>query len=126
MTRYVNNDKQSYDYRPVVKLTFAVGYALFKENPHVSHFINVFLYFLLCLLLYVVLKNLMGNYHQWLPLMIIILFAAHPAHSEVVVSLKNRDELLGMTGALAAWYMIFGNFQRADYYSMLAQQGETK
>ena len=72
-TRYVNNDRQSYDYRPVVKLSFALEYALFKENPHVSHFINVLLYFFVCVLLYIILKMLLHKYHPWLPLMIIIL-----------------------------------------------------
>ncbi len=105
-TRYVSNEEQNYDYRPVVKLSFALEYALFKDNPHAGHLINVLLYFLLCFLLFVILKLLLQKYHPWLPWMIIMLFAAHPVHTEVVASLKNRDELLSMLGALATWYLI--------------------
>ena len=105
-TRYVSNEEQNYDYRPVVKLSFALEYSLFKDNPHAGHLINVLLYFLLCFLLFVILKLLLHKYHPWLPWMIIMLFAAHPVHTEVVASLKNRDELLSMLGALATWYLI--------------------
>ncbi|HNW69055.1 MAG TPA: glycosyltransferase family 39 protein [Bacteroidales bacterium] len=115
-TRYVSNDEQNYDYRPVVKLSFALEYALFKDNPHASHFINVLLYFLLCFLLFVILKLLLQQYHPWLPLMIIILFAAHPVHTEVVASLKNRDELLSMIGALATWYFIIEFVDNRKWY----------
>jgi len=115
-TRYVNNDEQNYDYRPVVKLSFALEYAMFKDNPHVSHFVNVLLYFLLCFLLFVILKLLLNKYHPWLPLMIIVLFAAHPVHTEVVASLKNRDEILSMIGALATWYLIIKFVDNRKWY----------
>lgn len=118
-TRYVSNDEQNYDYRPVVKLSFALEYALFKDNPHVSHFVNVLLYFLLCFLLFVILKLLLNKYHPWLPLMIVLLFAAHPVHTEVVASLKNRDELLSMLGALATWYFIIKYVDNRKWYWLL-------
>jgi len=119
-TRYVSNDEQNYDYRPVVKLSFALEYAVFKDNPHVGHLINVLLYFLLCFLLFVILKLLLQKYHPWLPLMIIILFAAHPVHTEVVASLKNRDELLSMLGALATWYLIIKYMDTRKWYLLPA------
>ncbi len=103
-SHYVETDQQSYDYRPVVKTTFALEFAIFKLNPYISHLVNVLLYFVLCLILYGILKLLLRNYHPWLPMMICVLFAAHPLHAEVVASLKNRDELLSMLFSLAAWY----------------------
>jgi len=115
-TRYVSNEEQNYDYRPVVKLSFALEYALFKDNPHAGHLINVLLYFLLCFLLFVILKLLLHKYHPWLPWMIIMLFAAHPVHTEVVASLKNRDELLSMLGALATWYLIIRYIDTRKWY----------
>lgn len=104
-TRYYVNARQNYDYRPMVKLGFAIEYALFGSNPHISHFINVILYFFLCLLLYLILKKLLRSYHPWLALAATLLFLAHPVHTEVVASLKNRDELLSMMGTAAAWYL---------------------
>ncbi len=118
-THYVNNAQQSYDYRPVVKLSYAIEYVLFKGNPHISHFINVFLYFLLCIFLYFVLKKLLYKYNSWLPVIICILFAAHPVHTEVVASLKNRDELLSMIGAIATWFFIIKYTDAKKWYHLV-------
>jgi len=40
-----------------------------------------------------ILRRLFRNYHYLFPFFITLLFAAHPIHTEVVASLKNRDEL---------------------------------
>ena len=83
------------DYRPIVLTSFAVEYQLFGEHPHVSHFINVLLYSLCLLVLYIFLSRTLQlqQVNRYLPLIIVILFAVHPLHTEVVASLKNRDEL---------------------------------
>jgi tetratricopeptide (TPR) repeat protein len=101
-TRYASNPKQNYEYRPVVKITFAIEHSLFNGNPHVSHFINVLLYLALCFFLYMLLRKLLRSYHPWIPLLATVLFAVHPIHTEVVASLKNRDEILSLLGSLSA------------------------
>lgn len=93
-SRYYQSSLQNYDYRPVVLTSFAIEYQLFKQNPEVSHFINILLYAATCLLLFSLLSGLLKSYHVIFPLLITLLFAAHPLHTEVVDSLKNRDELL--------------------------------
>lgn len=100
-------DKQgyAYDYRPVVLATFAVEYTLFGANPHVSHFFNVLLYALLCVLLYVTLRLLFRDYNPLLALLATLLFAAHPIHTEVVASIKNRDEMLSLAGGTGALFL---------------------
>ncbi len=103
-THYANTAKQNYEYRPIVKLSFAIEYALFKESPHVSHFFNVFLFFILCLVMYLLLAKLLINYHPLIPLLTVVLFAVHPIHTEVVASLKNRDEILCLIGGLLSIY----------------------
>lgn len=93
----VNNDDGSpmrFGYRPVPKATFALEHQFFGNAPHVSHFINVLLYGLLLIVLFGLLKRLMRKKHPLFLFFIILLFAAHPAHTEVVASLKNRDEIL--------------------------------
>ena len=82
------------DYRPIVKLTFAIEYGLWGEKPHRSHAINVLLYFWISTLLFFILKRILKNYNILFPFLITLLFMAHPVHTEVVASLKNRDELL--------------------------------
>jgi len=85
---------QNTDYRPIVKLTFALEYQLWGERPGVSHGINVLIYFFISILLFFILKSLLKNYNVLFPFLITVVFMAHPVHSEVVASLKNRDEML--------------------------------
>ncbi|MEI6124792.1 MAG: tetratricopeptide repeat protein [Bacteroidota bacterium] len=115
-THYANNPKQNYEYRPIVKLTFAIEYALFKDNPHVSHFINVLLYFLLCVILYLLLRKLLKSYHPWIPLLAVALFVAHPVHTEVVASLKNRDEILCLIGAFLSLHLFVKFVETRKWY----------
>lgn len=103
MTRY-SEGKLKYEYRPVVKTTFAIEYQFFNGNPHVSHLVNILLYALTCLLLLKVLRKLFPAFHPLFHFITVMLFAAHPVHTEVVASLKNRDEMLSFLGCLATLY----------------------
>ncbi|MES2621102.1 MAG: hypothetical protein V4615_09630, partial [Bacteroidota bacterium] len=93
---FENKEGYKYEYRPIVLVSFAIEHSIFGEHAHVSHFINVLLYGLLCMLLFIVLKDLLHQYNILLPLIITLLFAAHPIHTEVVASIKNRDEILSL------------------------------
>ncbi len=92
--------QHSYGYRPIAKATYAVEWSLFGGNPHVSHFINLLLYALTGLLLFSLLQKLLKGYNIWLPFLTVLFFMVHPLHTEVVASLKNREELLSFLGAL--------------------------
>lgn len=101
-SRYIESSTQNYGYRPVTLTTFAIEYGLFGAKPFVSHFINLALYILTCLLIFKILRTLFKNYHWFLPLSITILFIIHPIHTEVVDNVKSRDEILGFLFALLA------------------------
>lgn len=92
----------SFGYRPIVKTTFAIENEVFGNAPHVSHFINLILYVLVLLVLFQLLSKLLKNYNRLFPLLVVLIFAAHPVHTEVVGSLKNRDELLAFLFAFLA------------------------
>lgn len=92
-TRYATGNA-NFDYRPVVKTSFAIEQQIWGDNPFLSHLINLLLYFFVCLLLFRLLQKYLVGYDQIFILFAVILFAAHPIHTEVVASLKNRDELL--------------------------------
>lgn len=92
--------QHNYGYRPIAKATYAIEWQFFGENPHVSHFINVLLYALTGILLFRLLRRLLGNFHILFPFLTVMLFLAHPLHTEVVASLKNREELLSFAGGL--------------------------
>jgi tetratricopeptide (TPR) repeat protein len=99
-TTYAIDKKASYEYRPIVKVTYAIEHEIFGINPHISHFINILIYvFCSCLLFYVLLKLLPG-YHYVFSLSVVLIFLVHPIHSEVVMSLKNRDGMLSFIGCL--------------------------
>lgn len=99
-------------YRPLSLVTFAIEYAFFGENPHLSHFLNMLLYALMVLLAYRVLRNMFRTDEgkPWLDdalLVALALYALHPLHTEVVANIKGRDEILALGFALlamqAAW-----------------------
>src|SRR4029078_8651082 len=89
-------------YRPFTLLSFAVEKDLFGNKPAAAHFINVLIYALLLLVVYKLLTKLFPETSYQLLIMIALLYLVHPVHSEVVASVKSRDELLaGLFGFLA-------------------------
>jgi hypothetical protein len=81
-------------YRPLSLITFAIEYEFFQNAPHVHHFTNVLFFATSCVILFLVMHALLGNVHQFIPLCVTLLFAAHPIHTEVVANIKSRDEIL--------------------------------
>lgn len=86
------------DYRPVALISYALEYQFFGKSPHTSHLINIILYAICLIVIYNILTSVLGlqKIHTWLPLIITIFYAIHPTHTEVVNSLKNRDELFSL------------------------------
>ncbi|TXB64201.1 tetratricopeptide repeat protein [Vicingus serpentipes] len=110
-SRYSTDDKQSYDYRPVVIASFAIEKQFFNKLPpfqtkeqkkkkdkltqaNISHFVNVLLYALTGVILLIVLQKILYEQSIIVPLAITLLFMLHPLHTEVVSSIKNRDEII--------------------------------
>jgi tetratricopeptide (TPR) repeat protein len=93
---YSSSHNKVFEYRPVVHISFALEHTLFGRNPHASHFINIILYVIIVLQIYMIFKNVfhLEQIHVLLPLLISGFYAIHPSHTEVVASLKNREELL--------------------------------
>jgi len=111
--------KQEYEYRPMVIASFAIEKQLFGKLPasqtkqekekkdlltqaNISHFINLLLYILTCILLYSLLQHIFKDYNLLLPLVITLLFIVHPLHTEPVVNIKSRDELFMQLGIILA------------------------
>ena len=94
-------------YRPLSLVTFAIEWQLFGENPGVSHFINILLYALTGMILWQLLMRFRAEESNvWflsLPLVVVLLFLAHPLHTEVVANIKGRDDIMALLGALLAW-----------------------
>lgn len=101
-TLYSSEDNKSFGYRPLIRSSFAIEYQFFGKNPYISHLFNVSFYLIIILLLFKILRRLLRDYHYLFPFIITLLFAAHPIHTEVVASLKNRDELFTLLFGLLA------------------------
>src|SRR5690606_6143813 len=84
----------AYGYRPMVHLSFALEHDIFGETPGAGHFINVILFALSVILFFKLLVKWLGEKNIMYAAIATVLFAVHPIHTEVVASLKNRDEIL--------------------------------
>lgn len=109
-TIYAEESGMTYGYRAMVRASFALEYqftAGLDSHPYISHFISILLYILAVLLLYKVLRRLLAGYNLWFPFLITVLFMAHPTHTEVVASLKNRDMILNFIFSfMAIWQFL--------------------
>ncbi len=90
---YMVNGK-GYDYRPIVMISFALEHRIIGESAAGSHLVNLILYFFVCLAVYHFLRRLLGEENKLILYAALLIFVLHPIHSEVILSLKNRDELL--------------------------------
>lgn len=99
---YSDNSGYKYEYRPIVLVSFAIEHSIWGDNPFMSHLVNVLLYSLACILLLYVLILLLNDVNRFIPILITVLFAAHPIHTEVVASIKNRDEILVLLFCLSS------------------------
>ena len=82
----------SYGYRPMSLITYNITYTLFGENVMLHHLINLMFYLMLIAMFWQVLSYFIEDTKYLL--FIVLLFAVHPLHTEVVANLKSRDILL--------------------------------
>ena len=116
---YSDNMGYSYEYRPVVLTSFAIEHQFFGDKPAVSHFLNVLLYVLTVFILFKLLRKLLHAYSYWYSVLVVLLFIVHPLHSEVVASIKNRDEVLALLGALGAWWFALGFSEKGKWWQAM-------
>ncbi len=109
-THYFNKGKINYGYRPITKATFAIEQGLWGKIPFISHLINVMLYAFLGMLIFHFLRKILKDIPSVFPFLIVFIFMAHPTHTEIVASLKNREELIifitGILMLLFVWKYI--------------------
>jgi tetratricopeptide (TPR) repeat protein len=100
---YFNDGKLSFDYRPVASITFAIEKEFFGNDPHVSHVDNLIFYIIAVLLVLSLMTEVFAL--DIVPAFLIALFfAVHPAHTEVVISIKNREEILSFIFCLLSFF----------------------
>lgn len=105
-TNYLTQGNLKGSYRALPRISLAVEYALFGENPGISHLINLLLFALTGILIYQFVMLLFPAHGAILAITTASIFMAHPIHTEVVASIKNRDELLSFLFGLASCYWL--------------------
>ena len=112
-----NGMKGVQPYRPVTLISFAVQKELFENSPAKAHLVNVLLYIFLLLVIFNLLVKLLPGINPLVCGLIVLLFAAHPVHTEVVASVKSQDELLSaLFSLLALSYAI--SLVKSERYSL--------
>lgn len=86
-------------YRPVPLLTYAVTYQLVQLNPLLFHLSNLALHALVAFMVWELLRVL---FDEKVGLFSALIFAVHPLHTEAVVNVVGRAELLSATFVLVA------------------------
>jgi len=122
-THYVYTDQQQYEYRPIVTASFAIEYQFvgdksIKKRASISHLINVMLYALLIVLIYLLIFKLFPDKGWVFPFFVALLFLIHPIHSEVVNNIKCRDELFVMIFGLFAMFS-FLKYVDSEYKKLI-------
>jgi tetratricopeptide (TPR) repeat protein len=110
-------------YRPLSLILFAIEYQFFPGNPFIGHFINVLLYALTGMLLFVVLKNWLKRTEGGVVIAFIatLLFITHPIHTEAVANIKSRDEVLAFFLLLITLHGVYkAVYERSNKWYLIA------
>lgn len=94
-------------YRPMSIAMFAIEWGISPNNPKLSHFVNVFMFAATCLLMFLTFKKILHKYSIWIPFLAMLIFAAHPIHTEIVANIKSRDEILVLFFGTLALHQIW-------------------
>jgi len=97
-------------YRPVTALFFFFDYFLWKDKPWGHHLTNLLLHIFVCLLLYVLVLQLTRN--KKVSVFSVLLFAAHPIHSEAVCNVGYRSDIVS-TLFLLLTLVLYLHFKKA-------------
>jgi protein O-mannosyl-transferase len=88
------NGKSSWGYRPVPLMTYAIEWQIWPSTPAAGHIMNAVYYGISLILLLLLMYHLTGKKHPVFAIVVTLLFAAHPVHTESVANIKGRDEIL--------------------------------
>ena len=101
-------------YRPFTLAMFAVEKSVFGPKPIYHHLINILLYALIGIVVFLLSKLLFltkfdKNTSTYIATGVAVLFIAHPLHTEAVANIKGRDEIVALLGSIFALYLLAKN-----------------
>ncbi|HZG00987.1 MAG TPA: hypothetical protein VEY71_08290, partial [Chitinophagales bacterium] len=98
-------------YRPLSLVTFAVEYELYGLQPAYSRIINILLYGLTGVLIYLFLLRFVFQHSTVSAFVAAFIFVIHPVHTEVVANIKSRDEILSLLLLLGTLFWLLAAVQ---------------
>ena len=101
-------------FRPIPLTMFALEWQLSPDKPWISHLMNVVFYSLTGWALWIAWRRVLGKYPPALAFLAVLIYIAHPVHTEVIANIKSRDEILGMLFSTLALYSIWRHFESND------------
>lgn len=109
-------------YRPIVKAMFAIEWGLSPNSAAPGHWMNVILYALTGFVLFrSLLKISSGN--LLFSFITSALFITHPVHTEVVASIKSRDEIMAFLFSIWALERFIDYLRNKKIISLIVSTG---
>jgi hypothetical protein len=105
-------------YRPLVNVSYWVDRRLWGSNASGFHFTNLLLHWMATLLVFTLARALMAE-PLWAALAA-LLFAAHPIHTESVIMVQGRTDLLGTVLVSLSLLALLRALQATDGARILA------
>ncbi len=123
-SRYNTRDEQYFGYRPLTIALCAIEVELLGYNANTAHFFNILYYVLCCSLLFHLLKVLLRDKFPeknvlFFSLLTTLFFAVHAIHTEVVLSIKNREEIVAMILAVLSTLAALKFFESKKFYMLI-------
>ncbi|UTW60964.1 tetratricopeptide repeat protein [bacterium SCSIO 12741] len=109
-------------YRPLPLTLHALVYGLTNNSPFAHHFLQVLLYSLFCGIGYLLLRKWMPD-KPVLVLLLALVFAVHPLHTEVVANIKSLDELLSFGLGISALFLFSKYLENSNLSTLIASLG---
>jgi protein O-mannosyl-transferase len=104
-------------YRPLPLAMFAWEWGASNGLPWLGHVMNVLTYAATGWVLWITWRRILAAYPPVLAIVAVLLFMAHPVHTEVVANIKSRDEILALLFGNLTLYAIWRYFdgQRSSW-----------
>jgi len=104
-------DYVTHMYRPMSLAVFALLWQVAPDRPGIYHLFNVLMYGLTGWLLWITWRRILAGCPAGLAAASVLLFMAHPVHTEAVANIKSLDEILALFFFTAALYGLWRFFE---------------
>lgn len=106
-------------YRPLSLVTFAIEYEMYGLKPQFSRIINIVLYGITGVFLYLFLLRFVFPLVPVAAFVASLIFVIHPVHTEVVANIKSRDEIISFLLLLGTLYYLLSYVKGKKHIGLL-------